>query len=399
MKILFINQTFYPDPVATAYYVTDVAAELVKQKHSVTVLSAMRGYAEPHPVYPSRGAHLGVNVVRVWPFAFGRRYKFLRILDSLMLNAAFFAEALLQPKYDVVIALTSPPLVAFFATLVSRIKKSKFVYWVMDMNPDEAVAMGWLKKGSWVELLLAWMQKQILKVSSKTIVLDKYMLKRLQAYKKGTTAAVLPMWAHGFDFADIPQDENNFRKKYVLEKKFIVMYAGNHSMCHPLDTVLRAALLLKKNEDISFVFLGGGVKTGDVSDYKTMHGLTNILQIPYIHMSELQHPISAANLHLVVMGNNMTGIVHPCKIYGILSLGRPFVYIGPAQSHVADLIKEGAVGYSVCHGEAQELAEIIQRNQNAGQPKIAAVHSKNKEIGRRFSAEEILPRFVREILG
>ncbi len=37
------------------------------------------------------------------------------------------------------------------------------------------------------------------------------------------------------------------------------------------------------------------------------------------------------------MGDEFVGIVHPCKIYNILTLGTPFLYIGPTPSHVSDI--------------------------------------------------------------
>ena len=54
-------------------------------------------------------------------------------------------------------------------------------------------------------------------------------------------------------------------------------------------------------------------------------------------MGTLSSSLSAADLHVVVMGEPFVGIIHPCKIYNILALGIPCLYIGPSQSHVMDL--------------------------------------------------------------
>jgi colanic acid biosynthesis glycosyl transferase WcaI len=47
-------------------------------------------------------------------------------------------------RFDVVVALTSPPLISFLAALFVKLKGGKFCFWVMDLNPDEAIAAGWL---------------------------------------------------------------------------------------------------------------------------------------------------------------------------------------------------------------------------------------------------------------
>ncbi len=36
------------------------------------------------------------------------------------------------------------------------------------------------------------------------------------------------------------------------------MYSGNHSPCHPLDTLLDAAHALKDRSEVVFCFIGGG---------------------------------------------------------------------------------------------------------------------------------------------
>ena len=43
------------------------------------------------------------------------------------------------------------------------------VYWVMDFNPDEAIAAGWLTPGWLVARMLDWMSRFSLKRASKII--------------------------------------------------------------------------------------------------------------------------------------------------------------------------------------------------------------------------------------
>jgi hypothetical protein len=45
-----------------------------------------------------------------------------------------------------------------------------------------------------------------------------------------------------------------FRKTHGLEGKFVVMYSGNHSPCHPLDTLLDAALESTRASEREFLF-------------------------------------------------------------------------------------------------------------------------------------------------
>ena len=47
LKILLLNQCFYPDVVSTAQHLTDLATALAARGHEVTVIASDRGYDDP----------------------------------------------------------------------------------------------------------------------------------------------------------------------------------------------------------------------------------------------------------------------------------------------------------------------------------------------------------------
>src|SRR6185436_10925838 len=85
------------------------------------------------------------------------------------------------PGHDAIVALTSPPLISFLAAWVAKIRKSRFFYWVMDFNPDEAIAAGWLRPGSFVARVLERMSLFSLKRATRIIALDRFMRDRIIA--------------------------------------------------------------------------------------------------------------------------------------------------------------------------------------------------------------------------
>src|SRR5437868_2044360 len=57
----------------------------------------------------------------------------------------------------------------------------------------------------------------------------------------------------------------------------------------------------------------------------------------------------------------MVGIVHPCKIYGAMTVGRPVLYLGPRPSHISDILGETAIGEQVPHGDVEGMIRAIRR--------------------------------------
>jgi hypothetical protein len=259
-------------------------------------------------------------------------------------------------RFDVVVALTSPPLISFLAALFVKLKGGSLCFWVMDLNPDEAIAAGWLAPNSVTSRVFQRMLKYSLKVASQTVVLDRFMKERVVA--KGVDAmrvAIVPPWSHDDHVVYSLTGREEFRRQHGFVDSFVVMYSGNHSPCHPLNTLLDAARALKEKSEIVFCFVGGGSEQVKMREA----GLSNVRCLPYQPLNELSNSLSAADLHVVVMGEKFVGIVHPCKVYNILSIGATVLYIGPEPSHVTDIASRQGQFFMSRHGDVAAVVKAI----------------------------------------
>lgn len=398
MKILLLNQCFHPDHVATAQHLTDLAHELVKSGHQVTVVAASRGYDNPEIRYPVRETWQGIDIRRIWTPGLGKKAKWRRLVDFAIFWGNATRILLFMPRQDVTVCLTSPPLISTLGTVVAKLKGGAVVPWVMDLNPDEAVAAGWLKAGGIVERTLTFIQNWSFRRASRIIALDRFMAERLMA--KEVSAEVIHTdapWSHDQAVQYDVAAREAFRAEHGLTGKFVVMYSGNHSPCHPLDAVLKAAEELQGEDRLHFLFVGGGSEFKKVQAFAKEKALKNITCLPYQPMEMLSGSLSAADLHLVVMGDPFVGIVHPCKIYNILTLGIPFLFIGPDQSHGADLarrLNQPAHGRVARNGDVPAIVQQIRDAMALGtQPVNAAARA----LGAEFSHSVLCPRLVRVI--
>ena len=301
-------------------------------------------------------------------------------------NLAFFVRLLFLPRADRIVALTSPPMIASGAAIVAKLKKSKLIYWVLDMNPDQAIAAGWLKEQSLLGRFLQWSLVHTILACNKVIVLDRYMQKRLLSKStkiKEDNLHVIPMWSPQ-DVDETVDSSNSWRVRHGIDEKFVVMYSGNHSICHPLITLLNAARQMH-DRDVVFLFVGNGVRAKEVSGFKETHGLSNIIQLPYQDRCELSSSLSAADLHVVVMGSPYVGIVHPSKVYGILAARRPFICIGPEDSPISDIAREIDPDLIVPHGDADRLVQLINDLKNSSRTKLDELSRKSATISSRYT--------------
>jgi len=372
MRFLLLNQTFHPDEMATGQYLTDVALALIERGHQVTVCASRRSYDAPHRTFPAQEIWRGIKIIRVASSWFGKGAKWKRCVDfsSFLLMCA--ARLSSWPRQDVVVALTSPPLIGLLGACLAKWHGAYFVNWVMDLNPDEAIAVGWLKPCSAVARLLELISRFCLTRAHKIIALDHFMQSRiLDKNVSASRIVVLPLWSRGIHFD--AERRQRFREFHGLQKKFVVMYSGNHSPCHPLDSLLKAAACLAEHGDILFCFVGGGSEFRKLRHLQQQSNFPYILCLPYQSAEQLAGSLSAADLHVIIMGEALVGIVHPCKVYNLINLGTPILYIGPEPSPVIQLLLGGPSGGaldSVCpdvvprlfpaqHGEVGRIVKHI----------------------------------------
>src|SRR5437879_3990988 len=81
MNILLINQCFYPDVVSTAQHLTDLAVELSKRGHEVTVITGRRGYDDPERHFLKREVWNGITIHRVSGTGLGKHARWRRAID------------------------------------------------------------------------------------------------------------------------------------------------------------------------------------------------------------------------------------------------------------------------------------------------------------------------------
>lgn len=403
MKILLLNQTFYPDIASTAQHLSELAAALSERGHEVTVVTSRRAYDDPGRHFPGFEKWRGIRIIRVGSAGFGKGAKWRRAADfgSFLINSAI--RLAFVPKQDVVVALTSPPLISFLGAWLVKLRGGKFVYWVMDFNPDEAIAAGWLRADSISARMLDRLSRFSLRKASKIIALDRFMRERIALKKIAPEKIiVLPPWSHDSDVRFDPEGREKFRREHGLQEKFVVMYSGNHSPCHPLDTLLRAAEELKDDARFAFCFIGGGSEFAKVKALAERSEAADgpqakILCLPYQPLGQLASSLSAADLHLVVMGEPFVGLVHPCKIYNILGVGAPVLYLGPSPSHVTEIA--GAAGgglkfFPARHGDVKNLmAQIRQACEQCRFSDQRVI----PEIRSQFSKQTVLPKLIAEL--
>lgn len=367
MRILILSQVFYPDNVAVSLFMTDLARELVRNNHQVTVWAGQYDWEDPAKKFPLREVHQGINIERLKNTALGKEKNLFRLVDFLSFNSLIFYRLYTMPthSFDLVISTTVPPLLSFIVSLFHRSKKFTFFYWAMDLQPELSIQSGLIRKDAFSARILTWMGHRVFHQAHHIFALDQYMSNHI--IKRGVSPSrisVSPLWPVMEQRFEGPRAENPFRQAHQWQDKWVIMYSGNHSLVHPISTLLHSALDLRNHPDLLFVFIGAGVRKKEVTGFKRLNQLKNIEQLPFQPRENVHISLSAADFQVVILGKNQVGFTHPNKIYGALYLGKPIIYIGPSPSHISDILDQCPGNISVNHGQVEKLTREILHFKN-----------------------------------
>lgn len=392
--LLIISQVYAPDPAAVGQHITDVAEEMARRGWRVVVYTSARGYDDPSQRYPSREHRHGVVVRRLPLSSFGKRSIAIRLLAQSLFMLQATVLGLLTRRLAIVLVSTSPPFAGLGGSLVSLLRRVPLVWWVMDLNPDQMIAAGKIREQSLAARAFDWINRFTMRQARDIVVLDRFMKDRVIAkLLVAEKVRVIPPWPHDDRLTYGPPKPNPFRSAQGLNESFIVMYSGNHAIQHPLDTLLEAATRMESEPSLRFVFVGGGAGKAAV-EARVAAGARNILSVPYQPLERVGESLSAADVHVVTMGDEMVGIIHPCKIYGALAVGRPILYLGPEHSHAGAILNGARFGRSVRHGDVAGAISAICDLMRLGDAERAALGREAAALAaERYSRKAALGRF------
>ncbi|MEE9213016.1 MAG: glycosyltransferase family 4 protein [Phycisphaeraceae bacterium] len=394
--LLVISQAYVPDPASVGQHMHSAAAAMAKRGYRVIAYASARGYDDPSRKYPKHEVRDGVNVRRLTLSSFGKASFALRLLAALLFVAQCAVRGLFVRNLGGVLVSTSPPMCSMAAIIIATVRRKPIVFWAMDINPDQLVTLGWATENSLPVRLLAWLNRALLNRADQIVTLDRFMAERLCTKADiRHKLHVMPPWPHEDHLEVVEHQDNPFRKQHGLEDKFVIMYSGNMGLTTPVTPLLQAALRLQDERDLLFMFIGGGFGMAEVHKAIEQHHPSNIKALPYQPMDTLKYSLSAADVHAVTMVDQVVGIVHPCKVYGAMTVQRPILFLGPAPSHVADLLQVDHIGWHVPFGDTDATVQTIRQILGTDRQELAEMGRRARQIIRgRLSEAYLCGRFA-----
>ena len=344
MRILLLNQFFYPDSAATSQLLTDLARSLAAQGHSVRVICGRSSYAEPDSQNPPP-----VEIVRIPDLPFGRGF-LARIVSYTSFLSGALCRGLLGPRPDLILTLTTPPALSVVGGLLKTVFQARHFIWEMDLYPDIAVDLDVLQPRSWFTRLMGASFDDARRRADGIIALGECMRQRLiRRGIPGERIHIADNWADGAEIYPLA---------FPAPDPVRIFYSGNLGLAHDVHTIRAAIHHFRADSRFHFTFAGSGPHRKSLESFCRENA--HVSFTGYRPRHELAAAFGDCHIGLVTQKPETLGSVVPSKTYGLMAAGRPILYIGPREATPACIIERFRCGWQIDPGDTRAAIALLE---------------------------------------
>lgn len=399
MKIIIWGINYRPEATGIAPFNAELAEYLLAQGHDVSVVTGFAYYPHWRKVPEDRGRLYareeirGVPVYRCAQYVPAKVSTLKRIVHELTFGLTSLLRVLCLPRAEVYF-VASPPLgLGFCAWIATRLKRSRFVFHVQDLQPGAAVGLGMVKSRGFIRLLYA-LERFDYRHAAAVSGISQGMMDEFE--RKGVPLArriYFPNWLRHAPAAT--GDAREFRRKFNLPAgTLLAVYSGNLGRKQGIDILIDAARLLE-GKPVTLVIAGTGADRDALAARVAAQPAAGLHLLPLLSDEDYASMLSAADVGLITQASGTGQFFFPSKLLSLLQAGLPVVTVADADSELARAVAEGGFGLNVLPGDAAELAAVLSRLA-AAPAERAALRTRCTWVN-RFKPTAVLPQFAQQL--
>jgi colanic acid biosynthesis glycosyl transferase WcaI len=367
MKFLLITDSYPPEIRSTSQILYDLVQELKNRDHEVSVVTTKPRYnlsgESSKRKYNKVTDEDGIKVVRLDTPSIHKVNYVKRGIATLLLPFLFYKNIKKEIKKNPdIIFVYSPPLtLGLSGVWAKKYFSSKLILNVQDIFPRNAVDLGILKNPlliKFFEIIENWVYKRTDVITVHSEGNRKFLLNNKDQLKE--KVKVVHNW---IDLSKFKIERKiNFRNRYNLDSKFIILFAGVMGPSQGLDNIIDIAEKLKKEDKIHFLFVGDGSEKEKLK--KKANGLKNVSFYPFVDKENYPDLLKSVDVGLVSLSSKNRTPVVPGKILGYMASGLPVLSVLNKESDGHGIIKKSDCGFSLIPEDKEGIINAILELKN-----------------------------------
>ena len=357
MKIAIICVHYPPLRSSCAVQMRDLSRDLLALGHEPIVITPSDGLTKSHLAETIDG----IRVFRLKSFATMDISNTMRGINEVLMSLSnpyrIWKSEFPVGEIDAIVWY-SPSI--FFGPIVHYLKRTSKCpsYLILrDIFPEWTLDLGILKRGPVYYLLKAFAIYQY-SVADVIGVQSSSNLKYLENWKKksGRKLEVLNNWLS----APTIKKSSISSSHPKLKGRKIFVYIGNMGVAQGMDIFIDLAEMLKKREDLAFLFVGRGTEVGRLQESVVKKALNNVAFHDEIDSDEIFDLLGMCHVGLIALDPRHKSHNIPGKFLTYLQSGTPVLAKINPGTDLGQIIKKEDVGRVYTGSKACELKKIAE---------------------------------------
>ena len=389
-KVFIVSEFVDNTENSTGYYWSKIIGGLSERFSNVHVVSTKNSY--DNIKVPSNL----VTYIQINSIEYNKKNLVSRLFGQAC-QTFFFSKAIIKniQRGDVIFSGTNPTLLLIAISILKSFKGFKWMILVHDVFPENLVAGKLIKKKALFYRLLKRLFDRVYSSADTLIAIgrDMYDLLSLKT-KMQCKIECIPNWV---DLADIITLKRNSKKLFFVldENKIIFQFFGNLGRLQGIKNLLKAILLVK-NRNASFVFIGSGSEVPLILDFIKNNPDKSISHLSEIPFSRNNIVLSSCDVAIVSLAKGMKGLGVPSKAYFSLAADKPLLVIGDKASELSILISEEPnVGWHCEPENPKKLAFLIDQICSAAD--LNSRSSRRSIVGLKYNYKNAIEKYSKLI--
>jgi colanic acid biosynthesis glycosyl transferase WcaI len=353
----FQTEYFPPDANANAVLYGSLVEHLGPLLGRVDVITAQPHYGEQARQRRPARVPDTVGVVRCRPPSWRlRTILAARLVSELSFSARNTIAALRASRdWDAVLSSTPPLFLGLGGLVVARARRIPLVWWVQDLHPEIASALGLASAEGLMFRLMHGAHDLVLRHARVVIAISEAQRRTLLgAYPSVRPERVVVLenpatHAEAAELGDLPCGE-----------PVIVAYTGNLGLSQGLEHVLDVAAAAR-DLPVRFVLHGNGAAESALREAAARRGLDNVEFSPFTADGEYLALLRRTHVLLLALRPGIDRYSFPSKLWTYFAAGRPILAWAGRGGAVEDTIEQSGAGVFAPWGDVPASVEALTK--------------------------------------
>lgn len=227
--------------------------------------------------------------------------------------------------FDYIIGHSLPPELGIIIPRLKRMFNAKFYLQLCEFIWQDSVALGYFKESSFVCKYYKWLEARLIRSADHI---------GCPSQRNIDFALNFHPWAaskeiHILNYCLYPIDETrlstDFRRRYNLEGKFIVIYGGSINVAQKIEYVIDLAESCIDYEDVVFCIIGRGSRFDEIKADAVHRRLNNILFLDFMPQLEYMSLLATCDVGVVSLNEKLQMPNIPSKTITLFNLRKPIL--------------------------------------------------------------------------